>query len=282
VPLGFNLRRRLGLVGWSRASGPNTSEGAQARASGDVRDATPVVVCVWRRPHRLERTIAALAAQSHGPVRLCLWNNNPSLRDFVDRMAAQERGIHVDVVHSARNVGGFGRFYLARRIADEHGLVVFLDDDQDPAADFLETLLGGFGPRTAASAWGYRFRGRERYADRYPARPGQRVKYCGTRGMVCDTSAFLEPAVFACPKRYWFVEDLWLSYVLDHLLAWPLFRSEAEIGSDADEHDQYRYLGPTKDRLFRYLVRRGWDPRLDDDAPAVATASSDSLAGGHP
>jgi len=217
-------------------------------------------MCSWRRPHRLSRTIESLAAQSHGAVRLCIWNNNPSIRDFIDTTLSAQSELDVDVLHSSRNAGGFGRFYFARRIADEHPFVVFLDDDQAPTPDLIASLVGEFRPRTACSSWGYRFDGKERYTDRYPAQPGQRIKYSGTRGMICDTSAFRHPSVFECPKRYWFVEDLWLSYVLDGVLGWTLYKSTAEIPTDADDYDQYRFLGPMKDRLFRDLVRRGWNP----------------------
>jgi glycosyltransferase involved in cell wall biosynthesis len=253
------------------------------RAHGPA-NTVAVVMCAWRRPHRLSRTIESLAAQSHGPVRLCVWNNNPSLRDFIDATVGAQAELDVDVLHSSRNAGGFGRFYFARRLADEHPFVVFLDDDQAPTPDLISTLVDEFRPETAWSTWGYRFRGREQYADRYPAQPGQRIKYGGTRGMICDTSAFRHPSVFACPKRYWFVEDLWLSYVLDGVLGWPLYKSAAEIPTDADDHDQYRFLGPTKDRLFRDLVRRGWDPIIasEDEAhdePPRDPASSDLASG---
>jgi hypothetical protein len=191
---------------------------------------------------------------------------------------AEVPSLDVDVVHSARNVGGFGRFYYARRIASEHPFVIFLDDDQAPGPEVIATLVREFRPRTAVSTWGYRFRGRHRYSERYPARPGERVKYCGTRGMICDTLAFLHPSVFACPKRYWFVEDLWLSYVLDDRLGWSMYKSAAEIETDADEHDQYRFLGPTKDRFHRHLVRRGWDPVLPAEDGALVSASVDSNA----
>jgi glycosyl transferase family 2 len=217
-------------------------------------------MCVWKRPHLLSRTIQCLAAQSQGRVRLCLWNNNPELRDFVDTTVSDTSRLDIDVVHSRRNAGGFGRFYFARRIVDEHPFVVFLDDDQAPGPDLVETLVQEFRPRTAWSAWGYRFDGRERYTERRRAEPGERIKYCGTRGMICDLDAFRHATVFACPKRYWFVEDLWLSYVLDGVLGWPLYKSAADIPTDADEFDQYRFLGSTKDRMFRHLVRRGWDP----------------------
>lgn len=276
VPLCFNLRRRLALVGWRRTTGPSTRPGPSIRVRAVGELTVPVVVCVWRRPHQLARTIESLAAQSHAPLRLCLWNNSASLRELIDATVTQVTGLDIDVVHSSRNAGGFGRFYYARRIASEHRFVVFLDDDQAPGPDVIATLVEEFRPRTAVTTWGFRFKGTHRYSDRYPAEPGERVKYCGTRGMICDSSAFLHPAVFACPRRYWFVEDLWLSYVLDNTLGWPLYKSAAHIATDADEHDQYRFLGPTKDRFHRNLVRRGWDPLLAEHHDVLATASSES------
>jgi hypothetical protein len=222
----------------------------------------PVVVCIWRRPERLRQTVEALSGQSNGAIRLCIWNNRRSLQDFVETSVADVSGMNVDVVHSTRNVGGFGRFYFARRLAAEYPFVVFLDDDQVPSDEFLSTLTGEFRSGTIHGAWGYRFRGTQRYADRVPARVGDRVKYCGTGGMICDTRAFLDAGLFRCPRQFWFVEDLWLSYYADHVLNWPLYKSAAELRIERDEHDQFRLLGPTKDRLFRHLVGRGWDPVL--------------------
>lgn len=256
--LAFNSARGLALVGWRRSKGPATRAGISNRARGRPDSTVPVVFCVWRRPHRLRETVESLAAQSHPAIRLCVWNNNPSVRTLVDTALA---GVgDVDVVHSTRNVGGFGRFYFARRIANEHPAVVFLDDDQVPGPEFVATLLRELTPETLRSTWGFRFRGTSHYWDRDAAAPGQRVKYCGTNGMICDTRVFLEPGLFRCPRRFWFVEDLWLSYYADHVLGWGLYKSGAEIVTEGDEHDQFRFLQASKDRLFRYLVGRGWDP----------------------
>jgi Glycosyl transferase family 2 len=260
----FNARRSLGLIGWRRESGPRIDPGASVRSGGSAGLGVPIVLCVWRRPERLATTLASLAAQTHASVNLWIWNNNPELRLFVDETVAGVTDFHVDVVHCTRNIGGFGRFYIAQRVAHAYPHVVFLDDDQVPAPDFVECLVGEFRPKTVRGAWAFRFRGTRSYWDRVAAAPGERVKFCGNGGMICDTQVFLETGVFKCPRRFWFVEDLWLSYYVDHVLGWPLFKSGATIVKEPDDQGQFHSLVATKDIMLRYLVRRGWDPLLPE------------------
>ena len=84
--------------------------------------------------------------------------------------------------------------------------------------------------------------------------------------MISDTQIFLEPGLFNCPRRFWFVEDLWLSYYADHMLGWSLFKSGASVLTAPDDLGQFLTLGATKDLMFRYLVRQGWDPLLPESA----------------
>lgn len=255
------------MVGWRRSIGPRTFAGASVRSSRPPTAAVPVVLCVWRRPERLATTLASLGEQADGSVRLSIWNNNPALRLFVDRTVGTISDFQVDVVHSTRNVGGFGRFYIARRLAGRYPYVVFLDDDQVPSTNFVKSLVDEFTPRTIRGAWAFRFLGTQRYWDRVPAALGERVKFCGNGGMICDTQIFLEPGLYKCPRRFWFVEDLWLSYYADHAMGWQLFKSAAAIEKEPDDHGQFQNLGATKDLMFRYLVRRGWDPISPKSGP---------------
>jgi hypothetical protein len=63
----------------------------------------------------------------------------------------------------------------------------------------------------------------------------------------------------AGPRRYWFVEDMWLSYYASHIRGWRLRRSLAEFRFASDSLDLDLTLGVTKVRMFRYLKRHGWD-----------------------
>jgi len=80
--------------------------------------------------------------------------------------------------------------------------------------------------------------------------------------MIADTAVFRDPRLFRCPRRYWFIEDIWLCYVAGYLCGYDLFRSPAdfEFESAQDEHALYRTVGRAKWAFHRHLIRRGWDP----------------------
>jgi hypothetical protein len=253
------FRHGWNLLGWARhervafAAGPELA----------------VVLCTWRRLERLADTLAQLAAQDI-PVQAVIWNNSP-YRSVVDEIVAAA-AVPATVHHSDRNIGGFGRFYLARELAAAgHETVIFLDDDHDAAPSMARELLRHHRPRTMSGWWAFRFVDDD-YANRERVAIGESASYLGTCGMICDTAIFDDPRVFACPKRYWFVEDLWLSFVASALHGWPLFRSAIDLEWVQDGRDQFHRLGMTKTRFLRHLIRRGWNLDVARRAPGPVAA----------
>jgi hypothetical protein len=88
--------------------------------------------------------------------------------------------------------------------------------------------------------------------------------------MVVDTRVFREPGLFRCPKRFWFVEDLWLSYYASHVLSWELMKSHVTLAMDNDGHDQFLFLKRRKSELMRYLIQTGWELPAWSDSPSQA------------
>ena len=249
----ISIRRLSSLIGWSRTDGPPRTSNPPDR---NDPAAMPVVMCCWRRLHRLKRTIELLASQT-APVSLHVWLNDGSAESYVTEIL-RDAPFHTSLTVSRRNIGGFGRFYRARELArDGHRSVVFIDDDQEFGPDTIQRLVDDHKPSTMSGWWAFRFGPGDR-DERTRVEPGASADYVGTCGMVADTAVFLDPRLFACPRRYWFVEDIWLSYVATHLLRWKLFRSNAEFDSLNDEHDLFRTLGETKSHLVRHLAKQGW------------------------
>jgi hypothetical protein len=244
------VRTERNLAGWKRSQ----------RISVPVGDRLPVIFCTWRRLERLEHTLAQLAAQDI-PVQVLIWNNSPE-RSRVDAAAASaaSAALPVAVHHSRRNIGGFGRFYLAREAREAgHKSVVFIDDDQDFGPATISELLDHHRPGSLSGWWAFRFTG-SGYGGRVRCAPGEPASYVGTGGMIIDTAVFGDSRLFRCPRRFWFVEDLWLCYAAERHAHYELFRSTAQFDTTEDGHALYRSLGQTKWKFLHYLMRQGWDP----------------------
>jgi hypothetical protein len=233
--------------GWDRAQ----SVPIRIPESGGV----PVIFCTWRRLERLPLMLEMLAAQDVA-VQALIWDNSGQ-PETVGK-AVSDACIPVAVHHSSRNIGGFGRFYLARSAAETgHHAVVFVDDDQDFGPGAIRELLSAYKLRSISSAWAFRFTGKH-YDSRERCAPGETAHYLGTGSMVADTAIFTDPRLFACPRRFWFVEDLWLCFVAQHLNGYALTGCSARMKEVTDGRNQSFVLWWVKDRLRRYTARRGW------------------------
>ena len=222
------------------------------------RNRTPVIMCAWKRVDRLGRTLELLANQD-APATLYVWNNNRREADRIDILLT-ESPIPAQSLHCNRNIGSFGRFYVAHDLADRHDVVLFIDDDQEFGSSMVADQLASFGPRSLAGWWAFTYRpGAWTYAERDRVEePFDRADYVGVGGMVADAAVFTDPALFRCPRRYWFVDDMWLSFFATQIHGWELRRSLANFEFANDGQDLDLTLAATKVRMFRYLKRRGW------------------------
>jgi hypothetical protein len=257
------IRAERTLLGWNR--------GQRTRLPSLAADRVPVIFCTWHRLERLPRTLAMLAAQDI-PVQALVWNNSPD-RAAVEAAVA---GASIPVVlhHNPRNVGGFGRFYLAREAAEQgHGSVVFIDDDQDFGTSAISDLLAHHRPRSLSGWWAFRLPQLDFWHQEVAA-PGEIASYVGTGGMVADATIFRDARLFGCPRRFWFVEDVWLCYYASHVAGYGLFKSPAQFELIDDGRDQFPSLAWVKDRLMRWVIRQGWQPPGTRDQSPLASHPS--------
>lgn len=201
-----------------------------------------------------------MLAEQDEPASLYVWNNNRKEAERLDAMLSRSP-VPAQSVHASRNIGAFGRFYLARDLAPAHRALVFVDDDQDFGSRMVSDQLASFEPDSLAGWWAFTYRpGARSYAERDRVEtPRGRADYVGTGGLVADAAIFADPGLFHCPRRFWFVEDLWLSYFAGQVRGWSLRRSLADFSFAADDLDIDTTMVMTKIRMFRYLKRRGWD-----------------------
>jgi hypothetical protein len=220
--------------------------------------ALPVIVCMWRRPQRLDAIIEQLSAQRDcPPLRLIFWNNNRhDDRLYRDALRARDPRAAVASIEyrgSRINLGGIARFVVARQVVgtDAARPFVMLDDDQDIGEHFILDLMQQYRPRTYAGVWS--FVTGEGYWDRVEATPSDEATYVGTGGSICDATLVADRRFFDhLPTRYRFVEDLWASFYA-RSLGWRLRKVDTPIVFTLEDQNQYRDMiwlkGEFHDRL---------------------------------
>jgi hypothetical protein len=227
-----------------------TTNSAFAKKSGSN---VPVVMCTWKRPENLQTTIDLLRNQTK-PVVFYVWNNNEKIRNAIDEIVRKEKKLPIHVSHSASNIGGFGRFYQARSIANEHKYVIFIDDDQTFDKNMAKDFKNEARPKSIYSQWSYRIKDADNYWRRRDTREDEQAHYIGTCGMISDTDIFSNERLYTCPNKYWFVEDFWLSYIAD-TEGWRLRKSQVKFDTHDDGKDQMNFLIDKKIRMFKYLIK---------------------------
>jgi glycosyltransferase involved in cell wall biosynthesis len=226
-------------------------------------DILPVIMCVWKREDGFAKVVKQLSIQKFRKFKLFVWNNNPELKDSFENILKENARFDYEIHHSESNVGGFGRFLYAKKLRRNPKLkdyCVFIDDDQTFGDDILEIFNKEIQPKTLKSQYGWKFKGLNYYVDRVPKKAGEELHYAGTGGMVIDMSIFEDEGLFDCPKDYWYVEDLWLSFYSNHVHGYKVTKSAAVIKNGDDQHSLYKRVKDLKTPFLNYLVQdKGWN-----------------------
>lgn len=221
-----------------------------------------VIMCTWKRPERLNKTLELLCEQRNKNFKFYIWNNNVEIRNTVDLICDSFKDrLLIEVRHSNKNIGGLGRFSIARELIDIYDKAIFIDDDQEFNGQMIDRFIEEFEQYCVKSRWAFRFKS-SNYADRYQMLDSNEiVHYCGTGGMILPTNVFNCDEIYKIPDEFLFVEDLWLCYIANHFLGFKLksIRSDfIEQIDDGKDHSTIGFLN-VKIKLLRYLIKnKGW------------------------
>ena len=209
-----------------------------------------VIFCNWKRSYRLNILMNDLMSQSYDDFDIFIWNNNYSDMSNIDDMI-KKYDKKISVINSIDNIGGIGRFYYARKIANTYKKIIFIDDDQKLGEDVLEKMLKLHKDRSILSWWGWLVG--DSYFNRSRVTNFTNVNYCGTGGMIIDSDIFKTIDLTLIPEKYKFIEDLWLSFVAKYDYGYDLYGGDFDIKILNDGNDQFNKLIPLKIEFFKYL-----------------------------
>jgi hypothetical protein len=219
----------------------------------------PVIMSLWKRLPLLDRSLFQLAHQEGVRPTVYLLNNNPHVKQEVEKEVARYRSrLAIHVVHSDNSLSCFGRFVLARRIRNGSPFLFFIDDDQAFDRTFLRTL---WHERTEGGITGchaHRFRRSRDYWRKERSKAGRGADYCGPGGMIIDSRLLDQPALLRAPPEALIMDDIWLSYVANHVLKAPIRKSSAAVEMTDMAGDTWPTIHSKKIEFLEELRRRGW------------------------
>mgnify|MGYP002784416858 CR=1 FL=1 len=219
-----------------------------------------IIMCTWKRIEKLEKTFEMLTAQTNQDFTFHIWNNNADISEEVSSIV-RKQNITTNVHHSFKNIGGLGRFKMAKTLTHVVDKVIFIDDDQIFDKNMVEIFLNSYDVNSIKSRWAWKFKTNS-YKSRYKISDGNvNVHYCGTGGMIVPSWLFTKPEVFQIPEKYQFIEDLWLCFVANHIYKMQLvsIADSGFIRQIEDGLDQYPSLFELKDEFLKYLTEQGWN-----------------------
>ncbi len=224
----------------------------------------PVIMCTWKRLHLLPRTLGSLRRQTSSDFHLYLWNNNHRQRVVLNQIVARYgKHINISVYHHPTNIGGFGRFRLAKRLSRQYRYCAFIDDDQTFDTHLIQTFAANTTLYTIQSWYSFVFPPDVDYWGKSHTTQSP-IHYCGTGGMLCDTKIFEDSRLYnTIPPKFRFVEDLWLSFFASHIRGWKLKHIDLPIETVDSVNDQCHGLRGVKTACLYYLSNTyGW-PKYD-------------------
>lgn len=231
----------------------------QAITYSSTENLLPVIMCSWKREESFKEVIKQLNLQDRQDFHLFVWNNNPEKKEYFEKTLRENSNFKCSIFHSEKNIGGFGRFYFARYINSLFcfkKFCVFVDDDQRFEPNTLSVFLFEAKENKIVSQWAWKLFSLEYYSpeNKKEITPGDQVDYCGTGGMVLDMNIFDQDELFNCPEKYWFVEDIWLSFYAKHFMGFELIKSSNKFINGSDEHNLWEKIKHLKGPMLEYLV----------------------------
>jgi len=237
-----------------------------------------VIACVYDRKNT-KKFLQRLKASILDPkmeLRIHICNNNYKRKMELANIAAslnRAQEAHVVTIHDmGANIGGLARFVLARKIMQEEfvSYVIMIDDDQYVIPNTIALIYARREPHTYKTWYGKNWDhsiGSTRlkyfkphtggYFDPSLSIDNKHIsswQYGGTGMSIIDAAIFKTQELFQIEPEFYFVEDMWLSYLVT-LSGWPIKRLFLEFDDATEERTsgQWSPLVKIKENFFRKL-----------------------------
>jgi len=255
---------------------------AKKAPSKVLEDEIHIVMCCYKRHHNLLKIIESISLQTIKNIKIHFHIVNTNPEKWEETLLLKDRiweNVVLHLCNTNSNLYGYARFLYVKKLMKTTYIpyVIFIDDDQYLPAEWLEMAWSSKHPLTyccwygrifenekgveGLSYWNDKIPQHKRLLAKYDAKYKE-FDYGATCGCIIDTSFFLFDIVFKCPKEYRNIEDLWLSFIVKHILGKPINIMINPIAHNMFNDTESTALWPSlmtkKEEFLKLLAKTGY------------------------
>jgi hypothetical protein len=220
-----------------------------------------VISLMWGRPKALPVMLNQLRRQTNQNFTTIISNSHPDTEQYAKKVC---KNYGVSFRQDSNEKSCFRRFEIAEELNAKR--IIFIDDDVIIPDDFVEKALAQYEPETYKSWWTWNFNGQPYHFVKDRTRittPGVAVDYGGAGISIVDASIFQRPELFDVVDGAYYMDDIWLSYVVGHVLGWRIEYLDidgVELGGadSVAEYSRIAKLANNKKTFVDKLRGMGW------------------------
>jgi glycosyltransferase involved in cell wall biosynthesis len=202
-----------------------------------------VFITIYNRLNNLDAQLEQLANQNNNKFTLYVVNNS-------DKKIKIPEAEHVFDMHNKKSI--YGRFFAIRDVRQHHEIILNLDDDEIFPAVMVDYAYRQYSSSAIKSFWSFEIAGD--YWTRRRLRGDQVGHYAGAGGLLAPSEFFSLPELYQAPKRYWIIDDLWLSHCVHKYTDYVIRPFNVPIKFIEDNKATYRSIKQLKSDFTKEYI----------------------------
>jgi hypothetical protein len=222
---------------------------------------TAVIMCTYLRYKNLPKTYNDLNEQTNLDFDFYISDNSnkdPHILNTTRKLLEHLR-YNIFIKEDYNKYSIFSRFMLAKELAKNgYNKIIIIDDDERLPNTFIQDCYDQYEDKVVKSFYAHEII--DDYWNKHKLKPKQSGNYAGGGGLVCNSELFLHKDFFKCPKEYYILDDLWISYFSKHVAGYDIKLLETDIRFIHDDYATAKNLITEKQKFTdKYILGIGYN-----------------------
>jgi len=217
---------------------------------------TALIMCTYLRYKNLPKTYDDLCKQTNLDFDFYICDNSDNdphilntTKKNIDRVK-----FNMFIKQYGNKYSIFGRFVLAKELAKQgYEKIIFIDDDQRIPTTFIQDYYNQYEDNIIKSFYAHDII--DDYWEKQPLKENISGNYAGGGGLMCSSRLFLHKDFFSCPKEYYVLDDLWISYFGKKIAGYDIKLLKTDIRFIHDNNATAKHLVQEKQNFTdKYIL----------------------------